>query len=339
MGSEIKKILLITDAWHPQVSGVVTTYDIVVEELSKIGIEVCVIHPGLFISVPTFYPDIRLGLTSIKTIRDMDEDFQSDAIHIATEGTLGLQGVRYCKKYGLKYTTSFHTKFPDYLKKMLKIPVGLSWKYIRHFHKKSTRVITPSQSIKEELSTHGINHVTLLEKGVHINLFKPREKTKRDRPVLLYVGRVSAEKSIEDFLDLKINADKHVVGDGPILNKLRIKYALDNSITFWGMLKGEELAKAYSNADIFVFPSKTDTYGIVLLEAMASGLPIAAYPVAGPKDVLLGSEVGVGFLNDNLEIAVQYALDYGDPEKCIKFVESKTWKSVAIKFLSLLTKK
>ncbi len=327
------KILIATDAWRPQVNGVSTTYQRIIPLLEKEH-DVFLIHPGMFRTIPTYYPDVRLALPPLSQLRSMIEQFDPDYIHIATEGTIGIQVKRLCSKNKWKYSTGFHTKYADYMKHHLGVPMWLGWKFLTWYHGKASSILVPTLSMKQELEDHGFQNVSEWTRGVDTTIFHPNYETypEKDKPILMYVGRVSKEKNIEAFLDTTIQGcDKYVVGDGPTLNGLKRKYP---TVRFLGMLHGQELARAYANADVFVFPSKTDTYGIVILEALACGAPVAAYPVTGPKDIL--TEPNIGFMHENLEVAIKQALEEGDKSACVKFGQSKSWHEVATVFLDLL---
>lgn len=318
------KLLLATDAWEPQINGVATTYHSIVPYLNDFDIKI--IHPEMFKTVPTTYPGIRLSVISQRHVKNIMSSYDPDYIHIGVEGPIGIQMKRFCDRNRLRYTTAFHTKYAEYAKKHLMIPEFIGWKFLKWFHKNSSSVMVPTQSLLQELTERGFCNLKLFNRGVNTSVFYPRNK-KNKETILTYVGRVSKEKNIESFLQSNVPGKKCVVGDGPELKFLKKKYP---EAMFLGMLKGQELAEAYSNSDIFVFPSKTDTFGIVILEALASGLPVAAYPVTGPMDIL--TEPGIGFMNENIEISIQQALLHGDKEACINFAKQRSWENAAMEF-------
>lgn len=289
------KLVLITDAWQPQVNGVVTTLVELVREMKKLGHDVEVIHPGLFRTRPCpGYAGIDLAINPKKKLTQLLSVSQADAIHIATEGPLGWAARGYCVKHGLAFTTAFHTKFPEILNAALKIP--LSWGYVlfRYFHKPSSGVMVPTLGVLRMLEARGFENLRQWTHGVDTELFsfhaRPYDYLPLEgltRPLALFVGRVSYEKNIESFLKLKMVGTKIVCGVGPLERNLKNQYP---DVTWLGLLAREELAKVYAAADVFVFPSKSETFGLVLLEAMACGTPVAAYPVDGPIEVLCDAQ-------------------------------------------------
>jgi Glycosyltransferase len=254
---------------------------------------------------------------------------EPDAIHIATEGPLGHLAWRYCRARRLPFTTSFHTLFPEYLHARWRLPVGWTYAFLRRFHGAAACTMVATPSIEANLRSHGFQHIRRWSRGVDTALFRPRRKDflPYPRPISLYVGRVAVEKSIEDFLALDLPGTKVVVGDGPQKEDLQRKYP---SAVFLGVKSGEDLACHYAAADVFVFPSRTDTFGLVMLEALASGVPVAAYPVPGPLDVIDGS--GAGVLAENLHAAVEQALTI-DPARCLQHAEAYSWSNSARQFL------
>jgi glycosyltransferase involved in cell wall biosynthesis len=319
------KIALLTDAWEPQVNGVVRTWQHVIEESQQRGHAFEVVHPGLFKTVPTpKYPEIRLAIWPYgKTYRMLD-DFQPDAIHVATEGPIGRAGRRYCLKHKLPFTTSYHTQFPHYLKAYFGVPTGLTYKFIRWFHGPAEATLAPTQTVVDELHANGLPKAKTWSRGANTELFRPQEKTlfaDLPRPIFLYAGRVAVEKNIEAFLKLDLPGTKVVVGDGPVKAKMQKQYPAPG--TFWaGYQFGEDLARHYASGDVFVFPSLTDTFGVVMLEANASGLPIAAYPVTGPIDVVKQGVTGV--LHDDLKQACLEAAKL-DPQDCRDYALENSW--------------
>src|SRR5215471_11419199 len=320
------RILIVTDAWAPQINGVVRTLTRTRQELEGLGHEVRVISPDLFNNLPCpTYPEIRLAVLPGRRMTRMIDDFQPCAIHIATEGPLGQAARRYCIKRRLPFTTAYHTRFPEYVRARMAVPVGTTYRLLRRFHARSSGVMVATRSIERELAARGFHNIRHWSRGVDTDLFRPRDKGFIDapRPIHLYVGRVAVEKNIADFLDLDLPGSKLVVGDGPLLPALRRKYS---DVRFVGAKQGEDLAAHYAAADVFVFPSRTDTFGLVLLEALASGLPVAAFPVPGPRDILPGSDAGA--LDTDLGKAVAKALTLS-AERCRAFAESFSWKSAS----------
>lgn len=290
----------------------VRTLDTLRAELEKAGHEVVLVTPDCFRSVPCpTYPEIRLALKPGRRLARMVEAAQPCAIHIATEGPLGWAARRYCLKRRVPFTTAYHTKFPEYIQARFRVPLPLSYAVMRRFHGKSSRIMVATQGIEDELARRGFGNIGRWSRGVDTELFRPRPEARGEdgpfaalpRPVFLYVGRVAVEKNIQAFLDLDLPGSKVVVGDGPLLEDLRRRHP---GVTFAGARFGEDLATHYAAADCFVFPSRTDTFGLVLLEALASGLPVAAYPVPGPLDVVGGSAAGV--LSEDLQGAALAAL-------------------------------
>ena len=278
-------ILVATDAWHPQVNGVVRTLTAMAEAAKGFGVEVSFLTPQSFrtFAMPS-YPDLRLALPYPARIAKLIEAAKPDSIHIATEGPIGLLVRRYCRKRGLPFTTSFHTRFPEYVSARSPIPESWMWRALRAFHRPSQAVMAATPALAAELRMRGFRNVVLWSRGVDTSLFHPRSTDLcLPMPVFLCVGRVAVEKNLEAFLDLDLPGTKLIVGDGPARAALERKYP---DAVFLGARHGEELAEIYAASDIFVFPSKTDTFGLVLLEALASGLPVAAFPVTGPRDVI-----------------------------------------------------
>lgn len=327
------KIAIVTDAWLPQVNGVVRTYENTSRELIELGHEVIMITPADFRTIPCpTYPSIRLAIRPGPILRRRLDALQPDAIHVATEGPLGHAARRYCLKRGLPFTSSFHTQFPEYIR--LRVPVPLVWTYayLRRFHNPAVHTLVPTASQRQRLIDRGFRHVVQWSRGVDTRLFKPSEKSFLDvmRPVFINVGRVAVEKNIESFLELELPGTKIVVGDGPDLEALRQRYP---DVVFTGFKFGEELSCYLAAADVFVFPSLTDTYGLVMLEAMACGLPVAAFPVTGPVDVVQNGITGV--LSNDLREAALAALNI-NPQNCLEFARSRSWRDCAELFVSCL---
>ncbi|MGC2854868.1 glycosyltransferase family 4 protein [Novispirillum sp. DQ9] len=332
------RILIVSDAWTPQVNGVVRTLVTLTDLLRRRGHEVLTITPDGFrtLACPT-YPEIRLAVLPGRRVAGALESFRPEAVHIATEAPLGWAARAACLKRGIPFTTAFHTKFPDYVHARLGVPVAWSYALLRHFHAPSRAVMVATQGIEDELAARGLGNIRRWTRGVDTALFRPRPKTAfadLPRPVFLYVGRVAVEKNIEAFLALDLPGSKVVVGDGPRLAALK---AAHPEVTFRGARHGEDLAGHYASADVFVFPSLTDTFGLVVLEALACGLPVAAFPVAGPRDVIAGvaGPDGVGILSDDLRAAALAALEIPSA-RCRAFAETRSWDTSVDQFLSNL---
>ncbi len=327
------RILVATDAWHPQVNGVVRTLTNMAEAARAFGVEISFLTPQSFrtFAMPS-YPDLRLALPYQAKIARLIAEARPDSIHIATEGPIGLLVRRYCRKNQLTFTTSFHTRFPEYISARLPIPEAWIWTALRAFHGPSQAVMAATPALAGELRARGFRNVVLWPRGVDASQFHPRvADLGLPRPVFLCVGRVAVEKNLEAFLDLDLPGTKVIVGDGPARAALTRKYP---QAVFLGARQGKELAEAYAAADVFVFPSKTDTFGLVLLEALASGLPVAAFPVTGPRDVI-GDEP-VGALNDDLRIACLTAVTIS-PQACLAFAARHTWEASARAFVENIT--
>ena len=326
------RIAIVSDAWFPQVNGVVRTLDTVRQKLTEAGHEMLVIGPDRFHTLPCpTYPEIRLALLAGRAVAELLDEFQPASVHIATEGPLGMAARRHCLARGWHFTTSFHTKFAEYLHARTRFPVTWTYAWLRHFHARSDRIMVATPSLESELTEHGFGRLARWTRGVDTELFKPQEAAlDLPRPVYLYVGRVAVEKNIGAFLDLELDGTKLVVGDGPQLAQLKRRYP---DVHFAGNQSGEALARHYAAADVFVFPSRTDTFGLVLLEALASGVPVAAYPVTGPRDVIDGAPVGC--LDDDLASAARRALALS-PQACRDYALNFSWDVSARQFLSNL---
>jgi len=327
------RIAIVTDAWHPQVNGVVTTLTRTVAILREAGHEGMVIQPWMFKTFPCpTYPEIRLSLFPGRKIGKILDAFAPDAIHIATEGFLGWAARSYCRNKGLRFTTSYHTRFPEYIRLRFPIPLRFSYGCMRRFHAGATRTMVVTDELRAELSQYGFGNLTLWSRGVDTEIFKPWSKgfLTDARPIYVFVGRVAVEKNIEDYLKLELSGTKYVIGDGPALKEMQKKYP---HVRFTGYKKGVALARHMAAADVFVFPSRTDTFGLVMLEAMACGLPVAAYPVTGPKNIIRQGVTGV--LSEDLGKAVQEALLL-DGKECRSFAEKYSWKKCTAQFFSNL---
>ena len=327
------RILVATDAWHPQVNGVVRTYERLAQELKSLGVELEVLAPHEFYNVPCpTYPEIRLAVPGLSRVARRFRSLKPDAVHIATEGPIGWMARRYCRTRNIPFTTSFHTRFPEYLSQRFAIPTQWTTAILRRFHNAGRGLMAATPSLARELEAQGFERVVPWTRGVDTGLFRPRRVRHFGAgPVFLYVGRIAAEKNIEGFLDLDLPGRKVVVGAGPQLAELQARY-LD--VLFTGKRTGEALAECYASADVFVFPSRTDTFGMVLLEAMASGLPIAAFPVTGPADIVSPGETGV--LSENLREAAIAALQLDRARIRIKAAEFG-WEGAARLFLANIT--
>jgi glycosyltransferase involved in cell wall biosynthesis len=325
----MNRILVATDAWRPQVNGVVRTYERVIEQVGRLGIDVAVLSPDEFRTVPCpTYAEIRLALPRFGYVIDRIDTMKPDAVHIATEGPIGWMVRRYCQQRRLPFTTSFHTRFPDYVTSRTGLPAAWTWAVMRRFHNASSGIMVATKSLSSELQARGFMRLQPWTRGVDTDVFKPRPVRRfGTAPVFLYVGRVAIEKNIEAFLKLSLPGRKVVVGTGPLLDTLRARYP---DVLFTGRLDGEALAESYASSDVFVFPSRTDTFGIVLLEAMAAGVPIAAYPVTGPLDTISNGQTGI--LDDDLGLAAIRALAL-DRERVRHGAEHCGWDTCARQFI------
>lgn len=327
------RIALLSDAWAPQLSGAALTLQRTMSLLRNRGHEISVVHPGLFKTMPCpSYPEIRLAVRPFAKLAAMLDAFSPEAIHIPVEGPLGLAGRRYCLKRRLPFTTAFMTKFPEYVWDRCRIPPAWTYALLRRFHKPAGRTMVSTPGLKAELEARGFSDLVYWSRGVDHELFRPRQKDWLDlpSPVAMYMGRVAVEKNIEAFLRLELPGSKVVIGDGPALKGLSRSFP---ETIFLGRKTGEDLARHLAAADVFVFPSLTDTFGIVLLEAMACGLPVAAYPVVGPRDVVVHGVTG--WLDWDLTRAVEQALRL-DPADCREHALGFTWDRSADQFLSNL---
>ncbi len=327
------RIAIVTDAWYPQENGVVRVLGTLVERLEKAGHQLLIIEPGQFRCIPCpSYPQIPLALLPGSKVRRLLDEFRPEAVHVATEGPLGRAARAYCRKKGHPFTTAYHTKFPEYIQARTHLP--LSWLYgiIRDFHAPSSAVMVPSPNVFRELEHWKFRNLRHWSHGVDTELFHPQPKDAFDlpRPLFMYVGRVTVEKNLPAFLDLDLPGSKVVVGSGPSRDQLMARYPQAHFVQAQG---DQQLARFFAAADVFVFPSRTDTFGLVMLEALASGVPVAAFPVSGPLDVLDGSQAGV--LDHDLKAAALKALDI-DPAVCRAHAQRFSWDRVADEFLSFL---
>jgi glycosyltransferase involved in cell wall biosynthesis len=324
------RILIATDAWRPQVNGVVHTLERMSAAAREWNVEFVFLTPQGFSSVPTpTYPEIRLALAWPWEVARRIDAASPDHIHIATEGPIGWATRRYCRKRGRLFTTSYHTRFPEYLAARTRLPADVTYAALRAFHAPAAATLAPTASIKNELTRRGFGRVKVWTRGVDHELYRPRPRDALDlpRPIFLYVGRIAVEKNLEALLDLDLPGSLVIVGDGPARAWLERHY---RRARFLGPLFGETLARVYASADVFAFPSKTDTFGIVMVEALACGLPVAAFPVAGPLDVI--GDSGAGALDRDLRAACLAALDIPRQrahEHSLRF----TWRECARQFL------
>lgn len=328
------RLLIVTDAWAPQVNGVVRTLEALGHDLVAMGHEVRYATPEgrATLALPT-YPEIRLAVFSRRGLERLIADFRPTAIHIATEGPLGWAARAICLKQNLAFTTSFHTRFPEYIS--ARFPVvseKLIYRVLRRFHGPARSVMVATPTLERELRTHGFGNVRIWSRGVDIDVFRPLAGARLpfEGPIWLYVGRVAVEKNIEAFLALDLPGTKVVVGDGPARSALERKYP---TTKFLGSKRGEDLVQCYAGSDVFVFPSKTDTFGLVVLEALACGVPVAAFPVPGPADVIGTSPVGV--LDNDLAAGCLRALAI-PREACRAFALTRSWRACTEQFLSNL---
>lgn len=336
------RIMLITDAWEPQVNGVVRTMKRVIAECEEMGHEWEIVSPAdgfKTIPLPT-YSEIRLALGAKKSIAARFDTFEPDAIHIATEGTLGMAGRAMCLKHKHPFSTSYHTRFPEYVSARFPIPLSWGYKFVRWFHRYSGKVMVATPSMRLELEGHGFNNVVSWTRGVDTDLFHPSKRIEEGaegdpfkglpRPIFLNVGRVAVEKNIETFIEQDLPGSKVIIGEGPQLEELKKKYP---DAHFLGAKFGDELATYFACADVFVFPSLTDTFGLVILEAMATGTPVAAFDAPGPRDIIPGSEAGI--IDADLAKACLGCLDL-NRATARKYAEGYSWRACAEAFVENL---
>ena len=331
------KIVIATDAWKPQLNGVVTTLDTLGKILTGFGNQVMYITPQDFKSVPMpTYSEIRLSLFPNRKVAQMINEFQPDAIHIATEGPIGRAARRFCRRRGYPYTTSFHTRFAEYTHERFKFPIEWGYSFLKDFHKYGETMMVATPGLMQELEERGFDNMKLWARGVDTEVFKPTPSDVLDhlpRPIFTYVGRIAVEKSIEDFLEADLPGSKVIVGAGPQEDELKAKY---KDAHFVGKHFGEDLVKYYSASDVFVFPSSTDTFGLVNVEALACGVPVAAYPVRGPLEIMEEAPKGAGCLHEDLRTACLTALENRDAEECRAHSMNFSWTSGARQFISNL---
>ena len=331
------RITIVTDAWHPQVNGVVRSIENTNTELARLGVDVRMVTPQSFYSIPCpTYPEIRLSVAGYRRVAAEIEKSQPSFVHIATEGPLGFMARRWCVKNRMRFSTSYHTRFPEYVAARFPVPESWLYAFVRWFHNGGNTCMVATPSLETELEARGVRNLKRWSRGIDAELFHPRPKAKLPfdlpRPIFMTVGRVAVEKNLPDFLELDLPGSKVVVGDGPARAELQEKYP---NVLFTGVKTGEDLANAYAQADVFVFPSKTDTFGNTILEALASGVPVAAFPVTGPVDIL-GGHPRAGALSHDLRTACLDALNCS-PEAALALSKNYTWEKASRQFLENVT--
>ena len=332
MEDDKQTIMIVTDAWYPQVNGVVRTLSQTREELTSLGYNVVMLTPEGFPTIPCpTYPEIRLSLMPASKVARIIRQVSPDYLHIATEGPLGLAARNFAKRNGVKFTTAYHTRFPEYVHSRFRLPLSITYSFLRWFHGPGKALLAPTKTVVNDLADRNVGNPVLWPRGVDLDHFSPATRRKKNpKPIFIYVGRVAVEKNIGAFLDLDLDGEKWVVGDGPAMAQLRNRYP---GVVFHGMKTRDELPAFYRQADVFVFPSRTDTFGLVLLEAMACGLPVAAFPVTGPIDVVGDSDGGV--LDNDLGAACREALK--KPRGKVRaYAETFSWDNASRMFLSHL---
>ncbi|MGE0845980.1 MAG: glycosyltransferase family 4 protein [Flavobacteriaceae bacterium] len=324
------RLVIATDAWHPQINGVVRTLERTAAELERLDVAVEFVTPQDFrtVAMPG-YPEIRLAILPRGEVGARIEAIKPDMVHIATEGPIGFSARRACLDAGRAFTTSYHTRFPEYVAARLPVPERATYALLRRFHNAARATLVATPSLAQELAGRGFTKIAPWSRGVDLENFSPRLKVDLDlpRPVFLYVGRLAVEKSIDSFLALDLPGSKLVVGDGPQRAELEARFP---DAVFAGVAEGRALAGIYAAADVVVFPSRTDTFGLVVLEALASGTPVAAYPVTGPMDILEGS--GAGIVDEDLGVAARAALSI-NRARCVAHASRYTWRRSAEMFL------
>ncbi|WP_150287024.1 glycosyltransferase family 4 protein [Rhabdaerophilum calidifontis] len=327
------RVLVATDAWEPQINGVVRTLQQVRALAVPLGMETRFVTPDEFPTLPMpGYPEIRLALARASALAERIAAFRPDVVHVATEGPIGFAARRASLQSNTPLTTSYHTRFPEYLRARAPVPVALSYAMLRRFHGAADAVLVSTASLEADLRARGFRNLMPWSRGVDLRLYRPRIASTVDwpRPIFLNVGRVAVEKNLEAFLALDLPGTKVVIGDGPQRAALESRYP---GVVFLGARTGQELADLYAQADVFVFPSVTDTFGVVILEALASGLPVAAYPVMGPKDILAGT--GAGVLSEDLRAAALECLTI-PREACLDLAARYSWEASIQQFRDTL---
>lgn len=325
------RVLIATDAWRPHICGVVTTLEALAATVQRLGSTVEFITPEEFRRVPLpTYPGLQCALPGPREIASRIRRYSPDAIHIATEGPIGFMVRRHCIKNGLPFTTSFTTRFPEYIAARAPFPVAWGYAFLRRFHGSAKATMVSTSSLNSELAGKGFKRLKMWSRGVDTDLFRPDRAIDigLPRPLFMNVGRIAPEKNLEAFLSIALPGTKVVIGEGPQEQELRQRYP---DVRFLGRMSGERLAAHVASADVFVFPSRTDTFGIVQLEALASGVPVAAFPVTGPMDVIGNTPVGV--LDDDLRRACLEALKLSR-QACREFALRFSWRASAEQFLA-----
>ncbi len=324
------RVLIATDAWPPQVNGVVRTLTSLARSAARLGVEIEFLSPDGFPTVPVpTYPGLRLAVPSRRRIAQRIEHAKPDAVHIATEGPIGYAVRAYCRRHDRPFTTSYTTRFPEYIAARAPIPAGIIYAALRRFHGAAAVTMVATPSLMRELDERGFANLGMWTRGVDTDLFRPDRSidTGLPRPIFISVGRVAVEKNLESFLSLDLPGSKVVIGKGPMEDELKRRFP---ATKFLGQLENGTLAAHLAAADVFVFPSRTDTFGVVQLEALASGVPVAAFPVTGPKDVIGNHPVGV--LNEDLRAACLAALQISR-DACRRFALSRSWENSARQFI------
>jgi glycosyltransferase involved in cell wall biosynthesis len=328
-----KRVAIVTDAWHPQVNGVVRTLSAVRAGLSEAGHDIAVFGPDRYRTIPCpGYSTIRLAVGAGRTLARQLTEFAPQAVHIATEGPLGFAGRAYCLAQGWPFTTAYHTRFPEYVRARCGVPLSWTYAALRRFHAPSSGVMVATETMRRELAEWGFDRLVAWTRGVDTGLFRPGCAPAIDlpRPVFLYVGRIAVEKNLPAFLDLDLPGSKLVVGDGPSLAAMKRRYP---EVHFAGAQSGEALVRHYATADVMVLPSRTETFGLVMLEALACGVPVAAFPSAGPNDVISNS--GAGIIDEDLGRAARAALDI-PRERCLAHAQRFSWQASINQFVGHL---
>lgn len=327
------KILIVTEAWDPQVNGVVRTLKMTRRELEALGHRVALLTPQRFRSLPCpTYPDIRLALATRRAVAEVIDAESPDCLHLATEGPLGWAARAVARARGWPFTTAFHSRFPEYVQARIGLPPAWTHALLRRFHNAGQATLVPTPAIREDLAARGYTRTRLWGRGVDLQTFHPEGPRwpRGASPVFLYVGRLAVEKNVEAFLDLDLPGEKWVAGDGPARARLEARCP---EARWFGVLDGPSLATLYRSADVMVFPSRTDTFGLVMLEAMACGTPVAAFPVPGPLDVV-GQGPG-GVLHPDLREACLRALER--PRAAVRAeAERHGWAAASAQFLAAL---
>ncbi|MGZ3241617.1 MAG: glycosyltransferase family 4 protein [Burkholderiaceae bacterium] len=327
------KILIVSEAWEPQTNGVVRTIKMTVRELRRLGHEVALLTPQGFRSIPCpTYPDIRLCVTTPREVARQLDAFGPDALHIATEGPLGWMARRVARQRSWAFTTAYHSRFPEYVYARCRLPLSWSYAVLRSFHNAGSGILVPTPAIIEDLRRRGFVNAKLWGRGVDLEIFTSIGEMlpRTAEPVFLYVGRLAIEKNIEAFLSLDLPGEKWVAGEGPAAAGLKARFP---GVRWLGVLDGRSLASLYRTADVMVFPSRTDTFGLVILESLACGTPVAAYPVAGPIDVI--GDSGAGVLNEDLRQACLDALKV-PRAKALAHAETFSWTAATRQFIAAL---